>query len=89
MDEHIKQRSHFWAWIKTQCPYCVKTHKEFMRQRVSHTVIVMDDDTVALNEIKEKFKWKTVPLIIKTDADGTNQLIGGYTDLVRHFADEP
>ncbi len=85
MGNQVINEPHYYAWIKTGCPYCTKARDEFITQKVSHTLMVMDDHLERLDEMKQKFNWKTVPLIIKSDADGTNQLIGGYTDLVRHF----
>ena len=39
---------------------------------------------VTLDMIKEKYNWKTVPIVIKVEED-SEELIGGYTDLVDYL----
>ena len=45
----------------------------------------MDQELEKLDEVKNKFNWKTVPIIFEVTSDGHFGLIGGYTDLKEHL----
>jgi len=78
MDEH------FVMWVKTHCPFCVKAKDEVFDQKVNYTVYVMDDKLEELNSLKEKWNHPTVPIII-TRRNEEEQLVGGYTELIKLF----
>tara|TARA_R110000824_G_scaffold1643_8_gene8175 strand:+ start:1438 stop:1683 length:246 start_codon:yes stop_codon:yes gene_type:complete len=75
---------HYTMWIKINCPFCISARDEFFRQRVNHTINIMDENLDELNELKEKWTHPTVPIIIH-QKDGEETLIGGYTDLKEWF----
>ncbi len=65
---------------KQNCPYCVKA-KEWLEVRnlqYSYTDVLKDISIADLISIKERYNMNTVPIIIIND-----ELIGGYTDLVK------
>ena len=45
---------HFTMWIKINCPSCISARDEFFRQRVNHTINIMDENLDELNELKEQ-----------------------------------
>lgn len=81
MDKHITM------WVKWHCPFCVKAKDLLYDQKVSHTIHIMDDRLKELDEIKEKWDFSTVPIIVVQD-DKNDILIGGYTDLVKWFDED-
>ena len=65
---------------KQNCPYCVKA-KEWLDARniqYSYTDVLKDISIADLISIKEKYNMNTVPIIVIN-----NELIGGYTDLIK------
>ena len=44
---------HYTIYIKTSCPFCVQARDELFRQKVSHTVHIMDDKPEGLQKMKE------------------------------------
>lgn len=63
-------------YSKDPCPYCVRAKNFFEQKGIPFEEIDMTNDMDALNALKEKTGWKTVPMIFIGD-----ELIGGYTDL--------
>ena len=76
---------HYIAYIKTECPFCVQARDELFRQKVNHTIYVMDDNLEALQTLKDFHNHPTVPIILVQDIMAKRTLIGGYTDLKEHF----
>ena len=65
---------------KQNCPYCVKA-KEWLEARnlqYTYTDVLKDISIVDLISIKERYSMNTVPIVVIND-----ELIGGYTDLVK------
>lgn len=67
-------------YIKEKCPFCIKAVELLRSKNKQFVVHVMDSDTEALNEAKEKFKHGTVPIVLVCE-NNTKSLIGGYTEL--------
>lgn len=75
---------HYTIWIKANCPFCIAAREELFRQRVSHTIHIMDNDLDELESMKEKWDHSTVPIAVHKDS-GRETLIGGYTELKEWF----
>ena len=75
---------HFVMWIKTNCPFCISARDELFRQKVNHTINIMDNDLDGLTSQKEKWNHPTVPIIIHQD-NGKEILIGGCSNLKEWF----
>ena len=73
---------HFIIWVKHHCPFCVKAKDELYNQKVDHTINIMDNKPEELDEVKEKWNFFTVPVIVRRHS-GEEELIGGYTDLIK------
>ena len=78
---------HYTLWVKADCCFCIKARDEFFKQKVSHTINIMDKNLDELDKLKEKWNHPTVPIIIHQDS-GKETLIGGYTDLKEWFDGE-
>jgi glutaredoxin len=75
---------HYTMWVKADCPFCISARDELYRQRVNHTINIMDDHPEKLDGLKELWSHSTVPIIIYRD-EVVEALIGGYTDLKNWF----
>ncbi len=75
---------HYTIYIKADCSFCIQARDELFRQRVSHTIHIMDDKLEGLEKMKDFFNHKTVPMVFVQEGD-LEKFIGGYTDLKEHF----
>ena len=80
-------------YVKKDCSYCVSAVALLEHEQKPYKIVALGDDKKLLNEIKAALSWPTFPVIYARhlrDEDGTLKLIGGYTDLCKHFgfADE-
>lgn len=75
---------HYVLYVKTNCPFCVQAKDELFRQKLSHTVHVMDNKAEDLQELKDFYEYPTVPIVF-LEQNGMKKLIGGCTDLIRHI----
>ena len=78
---------HYVMWIKAECPFCVDARDELFRQRVDHSIYIMDDKPEELENLKKLWDYKTVPIIVLRTGDN-EELIGGFTDLKEWFSGE-
>tara|TARA_R110002020_G_C15815563_1_gene732614 strand:- start:159 stop:386 length:228 start_codon:yes stop_codon:yes gene_type:complete len=46
----------------------------------------VDHSNKMLDYYKSIYKHNTVPMIVEIDDAGNSKFIGGYTDLIKHFA---
>ena len=76
--------NHYTIYVKKDCGYCVRARDELFRQSVNHTIFVMDEYPEELQAIKDFHEHPTVPIIFLNMA-GMPKLIGGYSDLKKHF----
>ena len=73
------------VWVKSGCPFCQEAKTLLLEKQIPHEIVVLDKDPDLLEEVKEKYNWKTVPIVIKQKPEETEELIGGYTDLVDYL----
>ena len=68
------------------CPYCVQAVELLQKEQQEHKFVNFEQSqTHILQEIKEAYKWSTVPIILQVGDQHDIKLIGGYTDLVAHL----
>ena len=75
---------HYTVYMKTSCPFCVQARDELFRQKVGHTIYILDDQPERLQSLKDFYGHPTVPIVFISQG-GMEKLIGGYTDLKKHF----
>jgi glutaredoxin len=71
-------------YIRNACSFCVKARELLAIYEAEYQVIALDDSPSVLQEMKEAWKWPTVPMVFQysgEDPIGTVKFIGGYTDL--------
>ena len=76
-------------YTKSKCPYCVKAIKFLNEKKLFHKKVSLDDNETVHEEIKEAFSWPTVPFILVTADDENFRKVGGYTDLIDLFSEDP
>ena len=73
-----------YAW--TDCPYCVEAKNLLMAHNKPFMFCCVDESDILLEFLKKKYKWSTVPMIIKKNTEDCSEtFIGGYTDLLKLF----
>ena len=75
---------HYTVYMKTTCPFCIQARDELFRQKVGHTIYVLDDEPARLQSLKDFYNHHTVPMVFVRE-NGMEKLIGGYTDLISYF----
>lgn len=75
------------AW--GECPFCVKTKALLLERGYEFEYIVLDHAPTLLKNYKSIYDNGTVPIIVYHNVgEGYEKIIGGYTDLVKHFREE-
>lgn len=69
---------------KKSCPYCVAAIQLCEEKGVVYQRVSLDGNPHLLTEVRKKYSWDTVPLILEVGG-GIEKFIGGYTDLVEYF----
>ena len=77
------------VFAKETCPYCVKA-VELLEDKEQNFKIVNfeEDQTKILEDIKEAYQWKTVPMVFEISDNAAIKFVGGYTDLVAALDEE-
>ncbi len=61
---------------KNPCPYCDRAMNLLNGRDLKYEVIDLTNDAAGLQNLKQKWGWQTVPIIVIN-----GKLVGGYTDL--------
>ena len=73
------------------CEYCELAVEELTKRGESFFYYPMDNEIPrklpSLQELKNRYTWPTVPIIIK-NVDNKEQFIGGYTELMIYLEEE-
>lgn len=72
----MKQKAKITMVKKDPCPFCDRAMNLFNRKGWQVEVVDLTGRLHEIDEYKEKYGWRTVPIILIDD-----QLIGGYNDL--------
>ena len=71
-----KQTSKVVMYSKVPCPFCVKAKRLLTNKGVTFEEIDLTDQPDEIQKMKDKYGWRTVPIILIND-----KLVGGYNDL--------
>ncbi len=73
-------------YARDNCAYCKKLLNHMLELDERFVYILshnLDDD---LRTIMNKYKWRTVPIVLEMeDGDATGKLIGGCDDTIEHL----
>jgi|TARA_R110000824_G_C15141076_1_gene670023 glutaredoxin len=76
---------HFHIFATSACPYCVEAIGILDGSGHEYVLTLLDKGPEYRNQLKKKWKWDTVPIIITRDVNGEEELIGGCSDLKTLF----
>ena len=76
---------HFHIFATTTCPFCVEAINVLDTSGLEYVLTVLDKCPEYRNQLKKKWKWDTVPIVIARDVNGAEELIGGCSDLKQHL----
>lgn len=75
------------AW--GECPFCVKAKALLIQEGCEFEYAILDHSPGLLSFYKSTYDMKTVPIVVYFEEGNTHgKVIGGYTDLVEHFAEK-
>jgi len=75
-----------YAW--TECPFCTHAKELLIEKQEQFMFCCLDQSDVLLRYIKNKYNWKTVPMIIEKHTENNEEkFIGGFTDLLKYFGE--
>ena len=84
-----KPKDYFMVLAWGECPYCVKTKALLLERGHEFEYIVLDHAPSLLKNYKSIYDNKTVPIIVYHNIEESyEKVIGGYTDLVKHFGEK-
>ena len=72
-------------YIKPSCSFCKEALKLLDEHGLQYTVATVHKDEELLNEVKKKYDWKTVPIILEFSQVEGVRFVGGYSDLYKHL----
>jgi glutaredoxin len=68
-------------YVRQACPFCVKATNMLNLRGIGHKVIALDQNLKILEDLKDAYGWKTVPMIFIREGEDCFRLIGGCSDL--------
>ena len=74
----------FRVYTKRGCPYCTMAIQLLTESQKEFECYSMDRQQELLTEIKDTYKWSTVPVVVEI-TEGSERFIGGYTDLKEYL----
>jgi glutaredoxin len=74
----------FRLYTKSDCPYCQMAIRLLAEHEKEFECYALDSQPKLLNEIKEAYRWETVPLVVEV-TEGHEKFIGGFTDLKEYL----
>ena len=67
-------------YMKSDCSFCIRAIRLLEEKGINYLRYPLDSKPQLLTEVKDKYNWGTVPVIIEINGD-KEKLIGGFTDL--------
>jgi|TARA_Y100000310_G_scaffold254922_1_gene262134 glutaredoxin len=81
-------RRSYHLYVKTSCIFCKKAVELLEKHALLHGQTIMDDNEDLLTEVKDRYNWDTVPLILELSQVEGVRFIGGYTDLCEYLGED-
>lgn len=72
-------------YIKDSCPFCVEAKALLESKNIKFRSVSFDKRPKVLQEMKEIYNWKTVPMVFCQVNTKTYRMIGGFTDLQKEL----
>ena len=74
----------FRLYTKTDCPYCQMAIRLLAEHQKEFECYALDNQPKLLNEIKDTYRWETVPVVVEI-TKGQEKFIGGFDDLKEYL----
>ena len=74
----------FRLYTKADCPFCHSVIQLLAEHKKEFECYALDNQPKLLTEIKDTYRWETVPVILEVTA-GQEKFIGGFTDLKEYL----
>ncbi len=74
----------FRLYTKADCPYCHMAVRLLAEHQKDFECYALDNQPKLLTEIKETYRWETVPVVVEI-TEGSEKFIGGFTDLEEYL----
>ena len=74
----------FRLYTTTNCPYCQMAMNLLAEKQKEFECYSLDRQPELLNEIKQTYNWRTVPIVVEI-TEGREKFIGGFTDLKQYL----
>lgn len=74
----------FRLYTKADCPFCHSAIQLLAEHKKEFECYALDNQPKLLTEIKDTYRWETVPVILEVTA-GQEKFIGGFTDLKEYL----
>lgn len=75
------------AW--GECPFCVRAKALLIQEGCEFEYVTLDQSPGLLKFYKSTYGAATVPIVVYfEEGDSHGKVIGGYTDLVKYFAEK-
>ena len=74
----------FRLYTKTDCPYCQMAVRLLAEHQKEFECYAMDQQPKLLQEIKNTYRWNTVPVVVEI-TEGKEKFIGGFDDLKEYL----
>lgn len=76
-------------YARESCPYCEKILNFMKEKDKSFIYLVLYNLENELDELKGKYNWTTVPMVVELGGeDGEEKFIGGCDDTIQYFERE-
>ena len=76
-------------YARESCPYCKRILHHMKKKNKSFIYLVLYNLEEDLAEIKERYNWPTVPMVVELGGeDGEEKFIGGCDDTIQYFERE-
>ena len=74
----------FRLYTKNSCPYCHAAVRLLAEHQKAFECYAMDQQPELLTEIKNTYRWETVPVVVEI-TEGREKFIGGFDDLKEYL----
>ena len=79
---------YYTVYAKSDCGYCARAISVLAEVGLDHLLVLLDKAPDAHSQLKRKYDWQTVPIIVKSDkVTGDDiEFVGGYDDLMQRLS---
>lgn len=78
---------YYHVYAKATCPWCVKAINLLHEQGCEFVLTLVENSPEFYHNVKKKYGWETVPMVVEVDVAGNERFLGGFTDLQEYFTE--